>query len=114
MLARAAGAQLADLEFTQFHPTAVVGITGREGFLISEAVRGEGATLHDANGERFVEELAPRDHVARAIFELPGRAARARHDEVDPGRFPNIVGALRDAGLDPTTQRVRSPPPATT
>lgn len=44
LLARGAGASLADLEFVQFHPTAVVGIPGREGFLVSEAVRGEGAT----------------------------------------------------------------------
>src|SRR6478609_6863641 len=76
ILARAAGAQLADLEFTQFHPTAVIGLPGREGFLISEAVRGEGATLHDRDGERFVDELNPRDHVARAIFNLPGQTAQ--------------------------------------
>ncbi len=63
-----AGARLADLEFVQFHPTAVIGVRGREGFLITEAIRGEGATLHDANGERFVDELAPRDEVARAIW----------------------------------------------
>ena len=60
-LRAAAGAparrELADLEFTQFHPTAVAGIKGREGFLISEAVRGEGATLHGPDGERFVDEL---------------------------------------------------------
>ena len=61
---------LADLEFTQFHPTAVVGLKGKEGFLISEAVRGEGATLHGPDGERFVDELSPRDAVARAIFNL--------------------------------------------
>ena len=112
LLARAAGAQLADLEFTQFHPTAVVGVKGREGFLISEAVRGEGATLHDANGERFVEELAPRDHVARAIFNLPGHAAELDMTMVDPGRFPNIIQALREAGLDPMTQRVPVAPAA--
>ena len=58
---------LHSLEFVQFHPTAVAGVRGREGFLVSEAVRGEGATLHDADGERFVDELAPRDEVARAI-----------------------------------------------
>ena len=51
-------------------PTAVIGIPGREGFLVTEAIRGEGATLHDADGERFVEELAPRDEVARAIAAL--------------------------------------------
>jgi L-aspartate oxidase len=106
LLARAAGAQLADLEFTQFHPTAVIGVPHREGFLISEAVRGEGATLHDADGERFVDELQPRDHVARAIFNLPGHTAQLDMRNIDPGRFPNIVQALKDAGLDPTRQRV--------
>jgi L-aspartate oxidase len=116
LLARAAGATLADLEFTQFHPTAVVGVTGREGFLISEAVRGEGATLHGPDGERFVDELAPRDAVARAIFRLlqetGAPAAQLDMTMVDPGRFPNIVGALRDAGLDPTTTRVPVAPAA--
>jgi L-aspartate oxidase len=110
LLARHAGAALADLEFTQFHPTAVVGIAGREGFLISEAVRGEGATLHDADGERFVDELAPRDAVARAIFRLlretGAQAAELDMTMVDPGRFPNVVTALREAGLDPTRERI--------
>jgi L-aspartate oxidase len=105
LLARAAGATLADLEFTQFHPTAVTGIKGREGFLISEAVRGEGATLHGPDGERFVDELAPRDAVSRAILRL-GAPVVLDMTMVDPGRFPNIVDALRDAGLDPTTTRV--------
>jgi len=110
LLARAAGAALADLEFTQFHPTAVVGVAGREGYLITEAIRGEGATLHDAHGERFVDELAPRDAVARAIFrtlreqEIPAVGLDMR--AVDPGRFPNVVAALRDAGLDPATELV--------
>jgi L-aspartate oxidase len=110
LLARAAGAALADLEFTQFHPTAVVGVAGREGFLITEAIRGEGATLHDAHGERFVDELAPRDAVARAIFrtlreqEIAAVSLDMRH--VDPGRFPNVVQALREAGLDPMTELV--------
>jgi L-aspartate oxidase len=110
MLARAAGARLADLEFVQFHPTAVVGLPGREGFLISEAVRGEGATLHDANGERFVDELAPRDAVARAIVGVLGRSGEPAvyldMRGVDPARFPNVVAALRDAGLDPTQELV--------
>jgi len=106
ILARAAGAQLADLEFTQFHPTAVVGLEGREGFLISEAVRGEGATLHGPDGERFVDELKPRDHVARAIFDLPGQRAELDMTAIDPERFPNIVEALQLAGLDPTKQRI--------
>jgi L-aspartate oxidase len=110
LLARAAGAALADLEFVQFHPTAVTGIPGREGFLISEAVRGEGATLHAPDGERFVDELAPRDAVARAIFAVLARtgapAVELDMRGVDPGRFPNIVDALKEAGLDPTRQRV--------
>jgi L-aspartate oxidase len=110
LLARAAGAALADLEFAQFHPTAVVGIKGREGFLISEAVRGEGATLHDAHGERFVDELAPRDEVARAIFrklrEQDIASVGLDMRRVDPGRFPNVVAALREAGLDPMSEPV--------
>jgi len=110
LLARAAGAELADLEFVQFHPTAVVGISGREGFLVSEAVRGEGATLHDANGERFVDELQPRDAVARAIHRLlidtGERAVFLDMTAIDPARFPNVVEALRDAGHDPATRRV--------
>jgi L-aspartate oxidase len=110
LLARAVGADLADLEFVQFHPTAVVGVKGREGFLITEAIRGEGATLHDAQGERFVDELAPRDEVARAIFRTLREQGTAfvsldmRH--VDPARFPNVVAALREAGLDPATEPV--------
>ena len=110
LLARAAGAALADLEFVQFHPTAVTGVPGREGFLVSEAVRGEGATLHGPDGERFVDELAPRDAVARAIFRLmretgaPSVGLDMRH--VDAARFPNVVEALRASGLDPATTLV--------
>jgi L-aspartate oxidase len=110
LLARAAGADLADLEFVQFHPTAVVGIAGREGFLVSEAVRGEGATLHDAAGERFVDELQPRDAVARAIHRLLAEtgapAVYLDMTAVDPARFPNVVAALRESGHDPATERV--------
>src|SRR5581483_594511 len=67
LLAHAAGANLADLEFMQFHPTAVAAPDGADGFLVTEATRGEGALLLDAAGERFVDELAPRDEVARAV-----------------------------------------------
>src|SRR3954451_15408533 len=110
LLARAAGADLADLEFVQFHPTAVTGVPGREGFLVSEAVRGEGATLHGPDGERFVDELAPRDAVARAIFRLLRETAATAVGldmrGVDPARFPNVVDALQQAGLDPIKELV--------
>ena len=56
-------AAVADLEFMQFHPTALAGSS----LLLSEALRGEGALLLDEHGERFTDELAPRDVVARAI-----------------------------------------------
>ncbi len=104
-LAHDAGADLADLEFLQFHPTAVTGLPGREGFLITEAIRGEGATLHTADGERFVDELAPRDEVARAIFAELERTGRPSVGldmrQVDPMLFPNVVAVLRKAGVDP-------------
>ena len=115
-LALHAGAQLADMEFVQFHPTAVTGIKGREGFLVTEAIRGEGATLHGPGGERFVEELAPRDEVARAIWNLmqseriPSVSLDMRG--VDPARFPNVVEALRASGLDPAQELVPVAPAA--
>ncbi len=116
LLAHAAGAPLADLEFVQFHPTAVIGVKGREGFLITEAIRGEGATLHDADGERFVDELAPRDEVSRAIQErlraTGRRSVKLDMRAIDPGLFPNVVGALREAGLDPTRELVPVAPAA--
>jgi L-aspartate oxidase len=116
LLARAAGAELADLEFVQFHPTAVTGIPGREGFLVSEAVRGEGATLHGPDGERFVDELAPRDAVARAIHRTLMETGASHVDldmrHIDPARFPNVVEALRASGLDPVEQRVPVSPAA--
>jgi L-aspartate oxidase len=94
----------------------VIGIPGREGFLVTEAVRGEGATLHDARGERFVDELAPRDEVSRAIAaELRATGARSVGLDmrgVDPALFPNVVGALRDSGLDPATELVPVAPAA--
>lgn len=115
-IAYAAGAALADLEFLQFHPTAVAGVPGREGFLVTEAVRGEGATLHGADGERFVDELAPRDDVARKIAALMMRtgASSVALDMrgVDPARFPNVVAALAGAGLDPTRETIPVAPAA--
>jgi L-aspartate oxidase len=116
LLAHAAGAELADLELLQFHPTAVIGIRGREGFLVTEAIRGEGATLHNAAGERFVEELAPRDEVSRAIQDLLSetgeRSVGLDMRSIDPAHFPNVVAALRAAGLDPTRELIPVAPAA--
>jgi L-aspartate oxidase len=116
LLAHGAGAELADLEFVQFHPTAVIGIRGREGFCVTEAVRGEGAVLLDATGERFVDELAPRDEVASAIYaRLQATGAQSvalDMRQIDPARFPNVVAALSDAGLDPSRETVPVAPAA--
>jgi L-aspartate oxidase len=116
LLAYAAGAELADLELMQFHPTAVVGENGADGFLVTEAVRGEGAQLIDAGGERFVDELAPRDEVARAVaarMQVTGAASVGLDmRDVDPALFPNVVGALRRAGIDPEHELIPVAPAA--
>ncbi|MER9674583.1 L-aspartate oxidase [Mesorhizobium sp. M0208] len=110
-LAARAGAVLADLEFVQFHPTALDG-SDRPMPLISEAVRGEGATIVDETGRRFLEdlhdaELAPRDVVARAIWT---HLVDGHHVFLDgrqkPGltfarQFPTIAATCRAAGIDP-------------
>ena len=109
-----AGAEIADMEFYQFHPTAL-SLPGVQRFLLSEALRGEGAYLRNADGERFMEryhpmlELAPRDVVARAITrEGMGPAGEAlpvyldmRHvTKIDPAtRFPGISKFLAEHGL---------------
>jgi L-aspartate oxidase len=115
-LAHAAGADLADLEFTQFHPTALVADGADDGFLVTEAVRGEGAKLLDGDGERFVDELAPRDEVALAIeAELARSGARAVALDlrpVDMGRFPNIAEVLARNGIDPRRDTVPVAPAA--
>jgi L-aspartate oxidase len=117
VLASLAGADLADLEFCQFHPTALaLPGTPHDGVLITEAVRGEGAKLLGADGERFTDELAPRDAVTAAILEqmrLDGSAAVALDlREIDPARFPNVFASLAKAGLDPHSQPVPVSPAA--
>ncbi len=116
LLAHRAGAALADLEMMQFHPTAVSASNGADGFLVTEAVRGEGARLLDSAGERFVDELAPRDEVARAIQRLMLETGAPSVDldmrDVDPALFPNVVTALRRSGIDPERELVPVAPAA--
>jgi L-aspartate oxidase len=115
-LAHRTGARLADLEFMQFHPTALRLPGPRDGFLITEAVRGEGATLLNAEGERFVDELAPRDQVALAIHAELDRSAepavRLDMRGVDAQRFPNIAAVLDEVGLDAATDLLPVAPAA--
>ena len=116
LLAWAAGAKLADLELVQFHPTAVAAANGADGLLVTEAIRGEGAQLLDASGQRFVDELAPRDEVALAVQHQlrtsGGRAVGLDMRRVDPALFPNVVSALRQAGIDPARELVPVAPAA--
>ena len=113
-LAHAAGAALADMEMIQFHPTALASGGERDGFLITEAVRGEGALLYDGKGERFVNELAPRDEVALAVKHKLDAGERVELDMtmVQQGRFPNVVNTLNEVGIDPYRERVPVAPAA--
>ena len=113
-----AGAALLDMEFVQFHPTALA-IAGAPRFLVSEAVRGEGAYLLNGAGERFTDELAPRDQVARAIFHEnhDGRGPvtlDVRHLSAERvrTRFPRIVATCARYGLDLTREPVPVTPAA--
>jgi len=116
VLASAAGADLADLEFCQFHPTCLTAPgTEYDGALITEAIRGEGATLLDRNGERFTEELAPRDDVTAAILEQSlkdGTEVRLDLRGVPTERFPSVFEMLGSAGFDPRSEPVPISPGA--
>jgi L-aspartate oxidase len=118
LMAHAAGAELADLEFLQFHPTALLSSSRNQGFLITEAARGEGATLVDKNGERFVDELAARDEVAAAVErKITGRDGDASPvfidlRQIDPVLFPNVFTKIEEAGIDPRTELVPIAPAA--
>lgn len=122
-MAFTAGALLADLEFVQFHPTGID--IGRDPApLATEALRGEGATLHNADGRAFMTdyhplaELAPRDEVARAIHaeRMAGRGAfldcRKAVGQHFPDHFPTVFGACMSAGIDPRTDRIPVAPAA--
>jgi len=116
-MASAAGADLADLEFCQFHPTALfLPGTRFDGLLITEAVRGEGATLLDAAGRRFTDELSPRDAVTAALLDrMEADGADAVDLDLrglDPARFPNVFASLREAGLEPAKEPIPVAPAA--
>jgi L-aspartate oxidase len=115
-LAARAGARLSDLEFIQFHPTAFDG-PARPMPLVTEAVRGDGATLIDDTGVRFMAdqpgaELAPRDIVARAVWRRRAAGHRVFLDaRQHPGpdfakRYPVISAFCRMAGIDPATDPI--------
>jgi len=106
VLAYRAGAALADLEFVQFHPTALLD----DGFLLSEALRGEGAVLLDDGGGRFTDELAPRDVVARAIAERGQAGLDLRG--IERTRFPGLMATLERAGYDPAAEPIPVSPAA--
>lgn len=123
-LAYNAGAIMQDMEFIQFHPTALA--IGKNRFLISEAVRGEGAKLTDKSGHEFMaqyhdkRELAPRDIVTRAIFNemqkshSPNMFLNA--SIIDKAkllmRFPTISGRCKDNGIDITSSPIPVAPAA--
>ncbi len=124
-IAYRAGAEITDMEFIQFHPTALR-LPGVQPFLISEAARGEGGLLIDTSGRRFMTEydsraeLAPRDIVARAILERM-QATGSDHVLLDlthleaghvAARFPQIYRFCLDAGLDITKEPIPVSPAA--
>jgi len=124
-LAYRAGAQITDIEFTQFHPTALR-LPGVPVFLISEAVRGEGGVLRNSSGRRFMPdhhplaELAPRDIVARAILtEMVKAGTDSVHLDIThlppervSSRFPQIYRHCLDHGLDITREPIPVSPAA--
>ncbi len=120
-----AGASLVDMEFVQFHPTALA-LDGAPAFLISEAVRGAGGILLNSSGERFVQryfpegELATRDKVSQAIHEQMKQdgSANVWLDLSSIGKaevltkFPNIVARCREFGIDPISSAIPVAPAA--
>ena len=131
-MAYRAGAEVTDMEFVQFHPTSLVqfeefkDIIALPRFLISEAVRGEGATLLNAKGERFMQkydvkgELAPRDIVSRAIYQEMHKTgtdhvllslAKLDHEKIK-NRFPVIYRTCLERGLDITRDKIPVAPAA--
>ncbi|WP_448588305.1 L-aspartate oxidase [Thermocrinis sp.] len=106
------GVPIKNPEFVQFHPTVLAGSS----FLISEAVRGEGAILIDSQGERFVNELLPRDEVARAIYSKLKEGKKVFLDlrpiKNIKEKFPTIHSKLTEGGYDPYKEPVPVVPAA--
>lgn len=125
-LAYRAGAIIQDMEFIQFHPTALTIESEDNMFLISEAVRGEGAKLVDADGKAFMskyderEELAPRDIVTRAIYnEMKNGSSKNMYLDatnidkyVFEQRFPNITSTCNKNNIDPSKDYIPVSPAA--
>lgn len=119
-LAHELGARIKNLRLVQFHPTAFAAAQGRERFLISEAVRGEGAMLLNTHGERFMSrydergELAPRDVVSRSIMLEAARTGSEdfylditfRGEKFIKDRFPMIYERCLEEGVDITRERI--------
>lgn len=107
-MALRAGVAVGDVEFVQFHPTAL-SVDSMPRPLLTEALRGHGALLRDTDGERFVDEMQPRDVVSRAETRRMLEQGTdhvfldATGLEAFDQRFPNIAAELRDAGLDPAS-----------
>ncbi|MDR9408971.1 MAG: FAD-dependent oxidoreductase, partial [Balneolaceae bacterium] len=118
------GAILKDLEFIQFHPTVFYSSKG-DGFLISEAVRGEGGRLYNASGKRFMEkypdlELSPRDVVSKEIFNQIAKQDKEfvyldlthLDSEKIRNRFPGLIQRIEDRGIDITKKGIPVAPAA--
>jgi L-aspartate oxidase len=120
VLAWEAGAGLADLEFVQFHPTALAIGTGQQRVLVTEALRGAGAHVVDADGRRFLfdhhsdGELAPRDVVARAIAARGGAWLDGRHldRELWDKEFPTVAAGCRANEIEPSKDLIPVAPAA--
>jgi L-aspartate oxidase len=106
-MAYEAGAEISDIEFVQFHPTALA-VAGAPRFLLSEALRGEGAVLRNIPGERFTDELAPRDVVSRAIVREMQRSGSDhvlldishKGEEFVRRRFPRVFETCLRYGVN--------------
>ncbi|MFC1811038.1 L-aspartate oxidase [Patescibacteria group bacterium] len=115
-MAARAGAKMQDLEFIQFHPTAL-NVPRKSKFLLTEALRGEGAKLLNHKGKRFVDELLPRDKVSRAIYKESKKGpvyldiSHKNPKEIQK-RFPHIYKELKKRGYDLSREQIPVSPAA--